>query len=79
MALEFRHAASHKQGKMLTIVYHSEVPEEVLRARCLSLSCQETQTVKGSRGTEAACVSAIHHISPRLAVAVLQPRLSAAQ
>jgi len=40
MALEFRHAASHKQGKTLTIVYHSEVPEEVLRARCLSLSCQ---------------------------------------
>ena len=41
MALEFRHTAMHKEGKNLTLVYHSKVPEDVLQAQCLRLSGEQ--------------------------------------
>ena len=40
MALEFRHTAMHKSGKNMTLIYHREVPGEVLQVRSLNAHCK---------------------------------------
>ena len=35
MAMEFRHTLAHKAGKNMTLIFHPEVPEEVLQVRTI--------------------------------------------